>query len=361
MLQEDRYEYMGTAQCEGAHDESGLLSHTPTFSESIIEGGVNHNKHKPKLTKQFLQKLEYLEEHNINGLIVFEMLGGNLLMASSKYPQAFPLILNTVMARFRVKIVINYKYLFDYITSMYNQHIKPTGKYNAENKNWPGQAGPDGKKGDYIRPFDTESQEALYYLKMIKRNRQSKTAIVRQKYIHAGVDPRDISILDMTVSHQTVLTALLCDHLPGASGACAHARAGTFPIPPKDKMSANPSFPINYDILATAAWKDGLVNTTNLSRGTVIQAIKARQEKQLNRTLHDFPKTCMDTKKIQKLLTLSIEVDRNLFGTSQTREEALTQKFWDGKPTKLCSVDTNVVLADPEWRDWFANTTTMTM
>eukprot|EP00978_Attheya_sp_CCMP212_P010743 scaffold26148_cov58-Attheya_sp.AAC.4 len=123
---------------------------------------------------------------------------------------------------------------------------------------------------------------------------------------------------------------------------------------------SNPSRPLDYDILAVQAYKQGFIRGENALKPTgrmhVTKIIQHHQETTLHRTIKDFPLQCLVEKKLARLLNMSITVERNVFADtwSDEREADHRASFARAVEKQLyCSIDTDLVLKDKDWRLFF--------
>ena len=127
-----------------------------------------------------------------------------------------------------------------------------------------------------------------------------------------------------------------CD-LANAPHMCAHVRKRTFP-------HLNSHENLDHYEVASAAAKAGLVNA-NACLDAVGQSFRSQGAGKL-------PRKCISTEAQDALKSLSLDAERKFYPDRDGSD--LVAQFDDAlKEKKLCSVDTDALLAKSTWRDFF--------
>jgi hypothetical protein len=117
---------------------------------------------------------------------------------------------------------------------------------------------------------------------------------------------------------------------------------------------ANPSFEFDYDMLANAAHKQGIIDSSKIQRDRAFYLAKQRQEEVLNATAKDFPLICLPNATIDRLYQFSLASVQRIFPNNPSVQANHDKGFQSRvQRKKFCHVDTNAVLKDPEWREFF--------
>ena len=128
-----------------------------------------------------------------------------------------------------------------------------------------------------------------------------------------------------------------CD-VADAPHMCAHVRGQTFP-------HANSHVNIDHYDVASAAVKKGLVKAPNACLGAVGQSF-------LSQGAGELPRKCISKKAQDSLKSWSLDAEKKFFPDRDGSE--LIAQFDQALKGSLCSVDTDSLLAQPTWRDFFA-------
>ena len=212
---------------------------------------------------------------------------------------------------------------------------------------------------------------------------------------------------DPTSHTDRLLYYLFCQVLPGQMPITCQTieRTGSLKNSTKPASSSistattttNPSIELDYDMLAVAAYQQGLIRVEKgvgydeeayqPTRPSVAENIR-RHQVHLKSTrgglqvegprpsFVDFPLLCWDTASLNRLETLSWNVEYRLFfgdgdalknegsTLNATTQQSLVQEYQDLHRVgfakaqanhKFCSIDANKTLQDPHWRDWFVS------
>jgi len=253
--------------------------------------------------------------------------------------------IKSLLSNWNVVIVVGYRRFVEWIPSCIYEEEKPGKK--PRRHLWQSQGGkhPDPflpKLQNYI-----EKKEArMFRYTDSVMNVFGKHFTVEILNIH---DPRG------------VLMTFLCDILPNADNACHHSLQST-----KSEKRANAASQeqavIDYDRIVTAATDAGLLNTKTLSRDSAVDRTRLFHEQALHETASNLPVVCLEEAKLSSLLEQSLDLERRVvpqFYASELGERAHQESFSRMVHAhKFCSVDTNAVLRNETWRQFFANLST---
>lgn len=154
-------------------------------------------------------------------------------------------------------------------------------------------------------------------------------------------------------------TAFLCDIIgeDNVPSACQESiRLDQEKQPERDNTSNLKE--VQYDAIALAAAKRGMVDMEKWARATVIDEIIKRQEEELHRTVVDFPLSCPTEEYIKKFWETTRNLDVQCMPKKSENDpdhlRKLREKFLAAvEAKKFCLVDADAVLAESEWREFF--------
>jgi hypothetical protein len=146
----------------------------------------------------------------------------------------------------------------------------------------------------------------------------------------------DVVVLD-SVGPTDQSIPFFCD-LANAPHMCAHVRERTFP-------HSNSHVNIDHYEVASAAAKAGLVNA-NACLDAVGQSFRSQGAGKL-------PRKCISKEAQDAMKSLSLDAERKFY-PDRDGSDLLAQFDHALKEGKLCSVDTDALLAKSTWRDFFA-------
>ena len=147
----------------------------------------------------------------------------------------------------------------------------------------------------------------------------------------------NIAVLDsMGPTDQSV--RFFCD-VANAPQMCAHVRGQTFP-------RTNSHVNIDHYDVASAAVRKGLVKVPNACLDAVGQAF-------LSQGAGELPRKCISKEAQDSLKSWSLDAEKKFFPDRDGSE--LLAQFDHALKGSLCSVDTDSLLAQPTWREFFAN------
>ena len=314
-----------------------------------------------KMNKNFVASIKHFSTMNTNVLFIFEP------MSQFRHEQ-IKLLKELIEPYWDIQVIVSYRRLYEWLTSFYNQIAKGQ-------KDWPAY-GPEHDAA-YPISFDIDTSEVdngpalfssirtrRFYAQSLKF-RKHPTELVMDNYRryltpHVSVlpAPQDIPP-SSTAGVDPMLEYIFCSDLfmVKASHVCDELRQGNFnDVFPDKSLTANSAEVLDYDLLAVAAYRNGLVPAKK-GRVEVSRAIQTFTKKVLKRKPTDLPQTCMSTESTQKLEDFSFYVEQRLFPSMTDKErEASKQKFHEAfwaRNLTLCHVDTNATLADPKWQSYF--------
>jgi hypothetical protein len=114
-----------------------------------------------------------------------------------------------------------------------------------------------------------------------------------------------------------------------------------------------------YDEIVSTAADVGLLDPSLLERKSAVHGARIWYQEIQNRTIQDIPMKCPPNDELKEYFQLSLDIERQMlpeFSTTaeEKEEESHKQSFWDAaKSKKYCSVDTDIVMKDPEWLEFF--------
>jgi hypothetical protein len=255
---------------------------------------------------------------------------------SRRYTSQLPRFMNEVVRKnnWDVRILIGYRPYFDFLRSEYNQ-LHKYSEAKANLVKWPAE-----KKGKAIPLLrDSLAQQSFFpppgdLFDAFREYADNVAIFDIAPNVHDGKD--------LTVH-------FFCDLLEGADSACAaqtaavEARGGA--------IHSNTAEELHFDRIATTAADLGLVSIKNNTRRKVSE--KIHEYLDLSGTkVSDLPLLCPSKNLIDKLYNRSMAEEMKLFPDRDPDwmvpaifNESLSKK-------KLCSVDTEKLLEDPEWQQF---------
>jgi hypothetical protein len=208
---------------------------------------------------------------------------------------------------------------------------------------WPGRQG--GKKLEFIDPLPSsrQSMPSISYrysdslLKEMQKYPEIPTAIFNMHNLERG----------------GLCSTFVCDILENAPHACQYIL--------KEEATGegvkNPSQSLFYDFLAVAAYQSGVINGTIFKRHHVTVQIQKHHEETLQQGPFDFPLKCPPKSELDSFLNLSLSLEQEVvpgFAALTGVEEQHRSSFWKSVDRKkLCWIDTDAVLRNATWQDFF--------
>jgi hypothetical protein len=308
---------------------------------------------KTTLNPSFTRKVKQLRKQKRNVLVIFEGLH-RLVDGEIRTLASF-----LTSDDWDVQVLVAYRPLYQWLPSKYNSQTKRMEALYE----WPGRPIPHTDRvGEHWQPFDFRYPGnggiLRGLLNRINETQQHHAETVLHKYaahfnasaiipLH-NLPPAPDSGVDPLLNY--LFCVLWRDSSPRV---CAAVRARTI----GSNIPSNPSAPINYDMLATAAYEAGIIDTSKpkLDRRRVGRSIRHRQERDLKRTAKDFPLVCLPNRTLDELKNLSWKLEQSLF--PYANEEEARRKHDNGFAKSVasrtyCWIDTNRTLSDPSWRSF---------
>lgn len=379
ILLKDNLVYLGTCpkECGGPNQDALFLHHWPTAffpngntkeqTASAI-GPIPHNDTKrvhvndneplPQLGEIFVSRVSAARKAGTSALVIFEGCHG----FSHKHIEALAKFLHG--QQWTVQIIVAYRPLYQWLPSKYNSINKP-GR-NPAAQTWPGMAvqGNPSIVGQPLLPFDLDNRGVFSELvDDIRYYHQHPAEMVQDNYLRHfdNVQVLPLQMLDGIRHDKSVdpmLEFLFCRAmlLHPTPQTCHAIRDNVIGA----RMPMNPSVVLDYDMLAVAAYQQGLIQVSDtksqmIKRGQVGDAIQRRQEHGLGLTPRNFPQKCLPEGKLDRLKKLSLELERRFFrDTWSKRQEVFHHNGFDMNRAKFCWVDTEKLLReDAAWRAFF--------
>jgi hypothetical protein len=232
-----------------------------------------------------------------------------------------------------VEIIVTYRHYHDWVPSLYYEMYKFLVMMDDKGVLWPEDGGfdmpsfPDSFDDRFEKPL-SDTMEFLY---------STNSLTVYRTFLQMF---DSVSVIDIHESRSS--EKWICS-LPGADDACDQAKMTT----EKDKVAeAEYTEFIMFDFIVLAAHKKGLVDQY-LTRDFV------RDEAQIFANTFDadyiLPLKCLSTVQQQELYTLSAKL-ADVMPVNTSVDTTFTAAI---KENKFCGVDPEMVLAEPEWIDFF--------
>jgi hypothetical protein len=307
------------------------------------------------LDPSFTEKVELLRGQERNVLVIFEglhRLGDGQIRALSSFLEK---------AGWDVHVLVAYRPLYQWLPSKYNSQTKRLQTL----REWPGRPVPHTDMvGEKWMPFDLHHNGTGGVLRgltsQISETQQHRSETVLRNYAAHFSSTAILPLHDLPPTADPgvdpLLHYLFCvlwrDGSPCVCDAVRERKIG-------NDIPGNPSAPINYDMLATAAYEAGVIDpSTTLERREVGKKIRRRQERELNLSARDFPLACLPNRTLDELKNLSWRLERRLF--PEEDEEKARQKHDGGFARSVasgafCWIDANRTLSDPTWRSFLEN------
>jgi len=277
----------------------------------------------------------------------------NILISSEQFDYYRPM--KQIQAFFKhfdsIQIVVVYRRFFEWLASWYGQDRRNHWK--------------DWNPSSSMNFVDIVTKKGVrgWY----KNDRYSINAYNHYKEYF------NVSWLNMHANKGDVVENFFCSSVLNAPNTCnANAdfkRTQNASLVKKVKYNIAPMMKMAYDEIVTAAYDQGLINGTAITRSDARLFLKKYQKNHMRlgegkeAAYNEFPKICLPEETLEELLTVSLEAEREYYSsflqhsnaTAQTQgEEALRCKFEKMKSgNAFCSIDTRSVLVDPKWREAF--------
>jgi hypothetical protein len=290
-----------------------------------------------------------LYDRGLNAILYMENLSGLCCMNDENATKIYDMI----GSNWNVQVVGAYRRLYDWLPSVYQQQVRPNERKqrNIEHSLWPGQKQND-VIGEVMPPFDLEAAALAEKFLYIEDTGLHPVQIALSPWI-PHID--DVTVFNMNEDFPQVSIGdpftiffacnVMRQLLPKTCRAATMGLVGM-----RSTLGDNPSFPINYDILATSAYEAGLIDP-KLSRIEVIARITTHQA-DLNKTVTDFPLTCLSNNTLERLFNVSLRTELSVYPekNSEEAEAKLREGFAANVAAqKYCSINATQVLQDSNW------------
>ena len=237
-----------------------------------------------------------------------------------------------------MRVLVGYRPYFDFVASQFNEQwkIKPAKrKMNV----WP-------KFGGLSVPLVKDSWNAKGFF-VNGWLAADEIADVFSQVFH------NVTVFDITQSGD-FMSHFLCNVLENAHQACTAQRI--FVESNTTMIRKNTAVKLDYDMLATAASRKGLLNL-DLKRSSVATKIKNYHENVLGLKVIDFPMICPSKPHAMALLNVSITKEMKTFPERMKEkgayQESLEEIFKKRLETRaFCNVDVEKVLKNTSWTDF---------
>jgi len=344
ILDQDNLMYIGTCP----HRPCGGNVHVPSFichnEASVFNISRAKSHHRlSRLDSDMIWFTRHAMESKSNAMIVYEGLHG-------APPEIMEALVALLLPDWNVQILIAYRPLHQWLISLFNQKMKPR-YFNPKFGLWP-----NTRKGNIvgveIHPPFAVVTEAMDY----KKRRGHPVAIAAERFSEY-FGPFRISIIDQmnfqTSPHATgnaSLQHLFCATLTPHTSIAAQSGE----LERGKKAAENPSVPLDYDRIATAAYKRGLILHT-VKRKAASRAIRKHHIVKLGGSPNDLLHKCLPEKDLEHLLEASFEAGKKVFGDAwtstmeQQHRNDFASKHVAGR--RFCYV-TDRILNDESWRSF---------
>jgi hypothetical protein len=322
LLSQDNYTFFGPAR-------SPIRTGLSRQCGRNVRKARNHDKPIEQVPcwKDMLDALRELRLQG-NHVIVSEE---NMAAKEIKLP-----LVQDILKDWNVRIVVSYRRYQEWIVSAKNQEERPSSRHFLRSR-WPHTSGlPTLPHFPYISEVINGSRPMpLWY-----------TDKVQARYQEAGF--ASVVLWNLHASNNLV-ASFTCDVLKTNSACQESLSIGSIP-------RVNPSVPLEYDMLATAAAQRGWVNLA-LERVAVANRTRVHHEQVLGKGTGDFANICPTQIELNGLLEASKSYEHMLltefYASSQGRRQLEADFETAVQNKKYCSIDTDTVLKDPAWQQFF--------
>jgi hypothetical protein len=257
------------------------------------------------------------------------------------------LLEETLSRHFSVKVVVVYRRYYEWLLSMYNEKYKPLAR-RRKYQEWP------DRHGVAIRPFVDYYRRALHYqgiggyqLKAEKANFHPAEWL-RQLWTLFFSNTVVFNMHDDDEEGTALMTNFMKQVLP------SNMDAGKYMQQHQAPSMTNPSLNLNHDMLAVAAYQQGLVRTKLKRRQVAFAVERLHKQFQSNHNTTIFvPMVCLTQSEQETLLNRSYALERTVFGVDGNKKQHALE--FAGARNHFCNVDTNKVLANKSWQKFFSS------
>lgn len=294
-----------------------------------------HHEDAPQCWKNFLVELARVRRSNMNLIISDEKLclrGHN----SGKFHYE---LLKETLRDWDVRVLTTYRRYFAWLPSHKNHHDSHK-LTESDYQTW---------DGEELTPIFPRLQECMQDLSKL-----------RYPYIDAVVGnyskyfPVEVMNMHDTTEYPTLASQFVCKYVPNAEETCELSlREGDI----ASNVELNKAKSIFYDMLAMAAYKQGIIRSSVGSRVSVRDAIQHEHEVIHGKTPSELPLDCPDTKSVERVLEKSLGYEMAFFPEFHhggLGENVHRSDFWTMVDKKrFCSVDIAKTLRQKEWIEFF--------
>jgi hypothetical protein len=376
LLAADNYQYLG------AFMKDGKLMHHTTYSSSNATTAIKqamtdlecqaavHKARKtnaamtgntsvyPHCWQHFLSALDEFEGQNI--LLSQEIMSFRLIPTDAgPAPVDWVALKQALSGRWNLLVVVAYRRLIEWLPSAKQQNERWNALKPAMN-NWPKYGNRPGK------PIPPMFPAVLHHLSFVDGSQRrpkwllQNNRIFRYLYVTNVIDLLNANDVPFQILNlhepETLLVTFFCHVLPGAETNCNVSRQ--LAVDGVSEKRANREQSVAYDILATAAAKQGLVDRRVWTRHTVALAAREYHERALNGT--QFVLSCPTDHELELYLHASLSAEQQVlpdFYQSDAGEHQHRADFAAAvERKKYCWINAKQIFEQAVWRDFFRNT-----
>jgi len=262
------------------------------------------------------------------------------------------------IGNYHLVVIATYRRYFEWLHSEYKQTLN--GNVNREETNekgWPRAKPSESKEGEkQIIPSFLQEKKQFTRL----GHAHSITQVLKFFRDHPNVT---LHIINMHSQDTTLEQEFFCNGFPNDTSLyktlCTSSNQNKSSVINNqfgEKKSNARNYLSSYAELALSAYWEGLI-PTKISKKSVIAAMKYFQEEKLKLKEMDFY-VCPTEKEYQRLLQYSLSHERemlpHILNPIHLTEKEHIKVFEEAK-MKMCHLDTNAVLNDPAWINFFKN------
>jgi hypothetical protein len=354
------------------HKENVLFEGINDLRDYVYDPSIDRNASSWEISQSFVASINELAKMKTNVLFVYEPM-------SLYRPEQIQRLKELIEPHWEIQVIVSYRRLYEWLPSFYNQMAMSLSTLQS----WPTY----DQKDDASYPLSLEIDEREFETYRNGPNHFVST-VVRRFYAHClktGKHPTELAMdnyrrymtphvtllpsssKDLPLSSVTEVDPLLeyffCSDLflVKTTHVCQDLRKGIFNevFFPPDSIVFNRAKPLDYDLLTVAAYRQGLIIRTNMTRFNIIEKIVEYHGQEMNRKTSDLPFTCMSPESLEQLEHFSFVVEQRLFPSKNDHDrKASRQEFHEAflaRRLSFCHVDTDVALSAPMWRSFFIN------
>lgn len=329
----------------GDDDADPIMTNIPDWNTCLENAKTCKSK---KVWKDFLSVLQHYKDEGNNVLMSDEGIIGRYLYDDPEVLQ----LLSDTLAGWRVKVVINYRRYYEWMASYYNTHFKYNGHRSHLYQDWPEDNGGGGQVIPTFPEFyrvHVQSDQSLLQ-EPEEAPKRAFESIAEEVHIFSMYQDGDF------------FTNFVCEILPTgeACNALVKEKGKMDKVNTKADIENSSVNNHDYDILAVAAYKAGLIDKTNkaLTRSKVRRKIENYKESMGDEG--KFPQTCLESSDLLSIFHRSLMNEQTLFPawfstrSSMAHMSEIHKEGFDSfvANRKFCSVNTSLVLN--QGGDWIS-------